>query len=88
MDAPVEGLERLRGVARRLVWGALVCSVVPILAWLGSSLYSGIAPGSEDGPAGKLAVLLVMYMLPVGAVLLVLGAAASAWAWWLGRREG
>jgi hypothetical protein len=83
----VEGLERLRGVARSLAWGALVCLVLPALAWLGTTLWQRLAAPAEMHLPGLLTALLVLYVAPVGLVLLVLALAAGAWAWWLGRRR-
>ncbi len=88
MSVPPDGLARLRGVARRLLWGAAVCLVLPALAWLGTALYEGLVPPADGHVPGLLAAILVLYVAPVGVVLLVLGLAAGGWAWWLGRRLG
>lgn len=88
MTADAQGLDRLRGVARRLLWGALICLVLPALAWLGVALYETVVPPTDGHVWGILAVALVLYVAPVGVVLLVLGLAAAGWAWWLGRRLG
>ena len=85
MDAPVEGLERLRGVARWLLWGALICLVLPTLAWLGTALFESLVPPGDGHAVVMLTAALVLYVAPVGLVLLVLGLAASGGAWWLGR---
>ena len=81
-----DGHDRLRGVARKLLRGALACLVLPALAWLGVVLYETVTPPSDGHLWGILAVALVLYVAPVGAVLLVLGLAARGWAWWLGRQ--
>lgn len=87
MTAP-EGVERLRGVARRLLWGGLVCLVLPALAWLGTALSEGLAPTADGGGiAGRLAALLMLYVAPVGLVLALLGVVAAVWARWLGRER-
>ena len=87
MRADTDGLDRLRGVARWLLWGALICLVLPALAWLGTALYETLAPPTDGHLWGILAVALVLYVAPVGVVLLVLGLAASAWTRWLGRAQ-
>jgi len=86
MPAPPSGLARLRGVARRLLWGAVVCLLLPGLAWLGTALYEELVPPTEGHLPGLLTVLLVLYLAPVGVVLLVLGLLAGGWTWWQGRR--
>lgn len=83
-----QGLDRLRSLARRLLWGALICLVLPALAWLGTALYETISPPGDGHVWGILAVALVLYVAPVGAVLLVLGIAAAGGAWWFGQRDG
>ncbi len=88
MATPVEGLERLRRVARRLLWGALICLLLPALAWLGTALWERLVPTADLHLPGLLAALLVSYLAPAGLVLLVLGLAAAAWAWWLRRSAG
>ena len=85
MAAAPDGVERLRGVARKLLWGALVCLLLPALAWLGTALWEELVPPTAGHSAGILAVALVL--APVGLVLLVLGLAATGWARWLGRRQ-
>lgn len=87
MTADPEGLERLRRVARRLLWGALLCLVLPALAWLGTALYESLAAPAGGHLAGILSVALVLYIAPAGLVLLVLGLAAGGLARWLGRRR-
>lgn len=87
MAAPGEGVDRLRGVARRLLWGALICLLLPTLAWLGTALYEQIVPPTDSHLAGILTVALVLYVAPVGSVLLVLGLAAGGWSWWLERQR-
>lgn len=82
---PREEVARLRGTARRLLWAAMVCVVVPAVSWLGVALFEGLAPGSGGQAPGFLSALLVLYLAPVGVVLLVLGLVARAWAWWLDR---
>ena len=78
-------LTRLRGVARRLVWGAVVCIALPILAWLAAALYENSVAPTDGYLPGLLTAALVLYLAPVGLVLLVLGSLASVLAWWLGR---
>jgi hypothetical protein len=85
MPAQPDGLARLRRVARRLLWGALACLVLPALALLGTALYEELVPPTDMHLPGLLSVVLVLYVAPVGVVLLVLGLAAAGWAWWLGR---
>lgn len=85
MAPPVEGLDRLCRVARRLLWGALICLVLPALAWLGTALWERLVPPTDMHLPGLLTALLVLYLAPAGLVLLLLGLAATAWAWWLGR---
>ena len=80
-----DGLERLRGVVRRLLWGALICLLLPALAWLGTALFTELAPGTGGRMPELLSALLVLYVAPVGVVLLILGLVAGGWAWWLGR---
>lgn len=86
MAEPREGLDRLRGVTRWLLWGAAVCLVLPVLAWWGTALYEALVPPTDMHLPGLLTAALVLYLAPVGVVLLVLGLAAGAWAWWLDRR--
>ena len=85
MTGEREGLVKLRGTARRLLWGALICLLVPAIAWLGTTLVEGLAPGAGGRGPGLLSALLVLYVAPVGVVLLILGLVARGWAWWLGR---
>jgi hypothetical protein len=85
MPAPRDDLARLRGVARRLLWGALVCLLLPALAWLGTGLYEKLVPPTDMHLPGLLTAVLVLYVAPVGVVLLVLGLTAAGWAWWVGR---
>ena len=85
-SGPQSGLDRLRGVARRLLWGALACLLLPALALLGTALYEELVPPTDMHLPGLLTAMLVLYLAPVGAVLLVLAFAAGLWAWWL-RRE-
>ncbi len=87
MSEPQVGLERLRGVARRLIWGAAVCTLLPILGWLGTALYEAIMTPPGGRVAGPVSQALVAYTVPLGAVLLVLGLLASGCAWWLGRAQ-
>ncbi len=82
-----EDLTRLRRVARRLVWGAVICSALPILAWLGAALYEELVPPTDGHLPGLLTAALVLYLAPVGLVLLILGLLASVLAWWLGRKR-
>ena len=82
---PREELARLRGTARRLLWAALGCLVVPAVTWLGAALFEGLAPDGGGQAPGFLSALLVLYLAPVGVVLGVLGLIARAWAWWLER---
>ena len=85
IPAPRDGLTRLRGVARRLLWGALACLLLPALAWLGTALYEMLVPPTDMHLPGLLTAVLVLYVAPVGVVLLVLALTAGGWAWWLGR---
>ena len=82
---PREELDRLRATARRLLWAALVCLAVPALTWFGVALVEGLAPEAGGRAPGFLSALLVLYVAPVGAVLLILGLVAGGWAWWLER---
>ena len=86
MDPAAEGLEKLRGTARRLLWGALICLLLPAITWLGVALFESLAPGAGGNAPGLVSALLVLYVAPVGVVLLVLGLVAHGWAWWLARR--
>ena len=87
MVALEDGLERLRRVARRLLWGALACLALPALALLGTALYEGLVPPTDMHLPGLLTAVLVLYVAPVGVVLLILGLLAGGSAWWLGRAE-
>ncbi len=90
MPEPPDGIAQLRGVARRLLWGAAVCLLLPAMAWLGTALYESSTASGGSQLAGLAGILLVVAR--VGLVLLALGLAATGWAWWLGRdgagREG
>ena len=88
MAADHDGRDQLRRVARRMLWGALVCLGLPILALLGTVLYETLVSPTDAHLWGLLAAALLLYVAPVGAVLLVLGLAAAGWAWWLGRDRG
>jgi hypothetical protein len=81
-----DGLARLRGTAHWLLWGALLCLVLPILALLGTALYERLVPPTDMHLPGLLTAMLILYVAPLGLVLLVLGLAAGGWAWWIGRR--
>ena len=86
MTEEPEGLVKLRGTARRLLWGALICLLLPAVVWLGTALVEGLASSGAAGRApGLLSALLVLYVAPVGVVLLILGLVAWGWAWWLRR---
>lgn len=87
MSQSADGLGRLRGVAHRLLWGAVACLVLPALAWLGTALYGALTPTAGGRPVELLTAILVLYVAPVGVVLLVLGLVAGAWAWWLSRER-
>ncbi len=82
---PRQGIVKLRATARRLLWGALVCLVVPAVAWLGSALFAELGAGGGGSLLELVSALLVLYMAPVGVVLLILGLIARGWCWWLER---
>ncbi len=87
MPASPHGLDRLRRTVRRLLWGGVVCLILPALVWLGTALYEQLVPPAEGHLPGLLTVVLVLYVAPVGVVLLILGLVAGGWAWWLGRER-
>ncbi len=84
-EDPYDGLERLRRVARGLLWTALACLTAPAIALLGANLYEHLEQPTDMHLPGLLSAALVFYLAPVGVVLLLLALLAGAWAWWLGR---
>lgn len=85
MTTDDQGLDRARAVSRWLLWGGLACLALPALALLGAFLYETAVPPTDMHLWGLLAAFLVLYVAPVGVVLLALWLAAAAWGWWLGR---
>lgn len=77
MPAPPDGIAQLRAVARRLLWGAAVCLVLPAVAWLGTALYEGLTASGSGLLAGLAGILGVVAR--VGLVLLALGLLAAGW---------
>lgn len=84
-EPPAEGLHRLRRTARGLLWGGLICLALPALALLSTYLYGRVVPPTDMHLPGLLSALLLLYVTPVGLVLLLLALAAGAWVRWLGR---
>lgn len=83
MPEPPDGIARLRGVARRLLWSGLACLVVPATTWLGAALYESLAAPAGGRLAGLAGILAVVAR--VGLALVALGLLAGGWAWRLRR---